>query len=152
MTYYNLYNYKKWTFLILATKNGLKELTLYYDEDLSNYKFDKEITKPYYELLDNYFKRKKVGNFNLDINGTSFQMNVWHELIKVNFGSKTTYETLGIKINRPKSARAIGNAVGMNPILILIPCHRVLRKDGTIGGFSSDPKLKIELLKHEGII
>jgi len=149
MIYYDLYKYKKWTFLILASQKGLKEINLYNNEDLSKYTTNKEIMSPYIKLLDNYFNKKELPNFNLDINGTNFQMMVWEELMKIGFGETTNYETLAKKINNPKSSRAVGNAVGMNPILIFIPCHRVIRKDGKLGGFSSDPQLKVELLNFE---
>lgn len=149
MIYYNFYYHKKWTFLILATKKGLKELTLYNDEDLSNYTFDLEYTNPYIEALDNYFSKHKINNFEFDITGTKFQMAIWHELTKVKLGDTISYDKLGINIGKDKSARAVGNAVGNNPILIFIPCHRVIRKDGKIGGFSSDPSLKRYLLDFE---
>lgn len=88
------------------------------------------------------------------LNGTEFQRTVWAELLKIKKGEVITYKELAKRIGKPKAARAVANAVGANPLPIKIPCHRVVRSDGTIGGYSGrgGVKTKLELLKKEGVI
>jgi methylated-DNA-[protein]-cysteine S-methyltransferase len=86
----------------------------------------------------------------LDLSGTTpFQREVYEALMEVGYGRTITYSGLAKAIHRPGSARAVGNAVGRNPLLIVIPCHRVLARNG-IGGFSSGIGLKMALLMNEG--
>ena len=91
---------------------------------------------------------------NKGFRGTKFQKKVWNYLITIKKGSVKTYKQVAIAINRPKSARAVANAVGQNPLSPKIPCHRVIRSDGSIGGYSGKGgiKTKKKLLKNEGII
>tara|TARA_Y200000002_G_C22297913_1_gene503284 strand:+ start:195 stop:494 length:300 start_codon:yes stop_codon:yes gene_type:complete len=86
--------------------------------------------------------------------GTKFQRKVWNYLKTIKKGSVTTYKQVAIAINRPKSARAVANAVGKNPLAPKIPCHRVIKSDGSLGGYSGKGgiKTKKKLLKKEGII
>lgn len=88
------------------------------------------------------------------LKGTKFQKSVWAELLKIRKGEVITYKELAKRIGKPKAARAVANAVGANPLPIKIPCHRVVRSDGTIGGYSGrgGVKTKLELLKKEGVI
>ena len=86
--------------------------------------------------------------------GTKFQLKVWKYLKTIPKGKVKTYKEVAIGINRPKSARAVANAVGKNPFAPKIPCHRVIRSDGSLGGYSGKGgvKTKKRLLKREGII
>ena len=101
--------------------------------------------------------RKKVqGNrvffFIMNLKGTKFQIKVWKYLKTIPKGMVKTYKQVAIGINRPKSARAVANACAKNPYAPQVPCHRVIRSDGTLGGFSSPggTKTKKKLLKIEG--
>lgn len=69
------------------------------------------------------------------VKGTNFQIQIWKALLKIPFGGMTTYQTLATAMGRPTAARAVGNAVGKNPIGFLIPCHRVIRESGELGGY-----------------
>ena len=84
--------------------------------------------------------------------GTKFQIKVWKYLKKIRKGKVKTYKEVAIAINRPKSARAVANACGKNPYAPKVPCHRVIRSDGSLGGFSAvgGKKAKKRLLKKEG--
>ncbi len=86
------------------------------------------------------------------LNGTEFQKRVWTELTKIKKGTVITYKELAKKIGRPLAVRAVANAVGANPCAPEIPCHRVVRTDGSLGGYSGKGgvKTKIKLLKQEG--
>ncbi len=89
----------------------------------------------------------------MKLNGTEFQIEVWKELSKIPKGEVRTYKQIAKSIGKPKSSRAVANACAKNPYPIVIPCHRVIRSDGTIGGYSGQGgvKLKKELLKKEGV-
>ena len=91
---------------------------------------------------------------NNDFRGTKFQKKVWNYLKTIRKGTVKSYKQVAIAINRPKSARAVANAVGKNPFAPKIPCHRVIRSDGSLGGYSGKGgiKTKKKLLKKEGII
>ena len=83
--------------------------------------------------------------------GTEFQRAVWRRLGKQRFGQPTSYAELAEAVGRPGATRAVGNAVGANPLPIVIPCHRVLATGGKLGGFSGGLQRKRQLLKIEGI-
>jgi methylated-DNA-[protein]-cysteine S-methyltransferase len=87
------------------------------------------------------------------LNGTEFQKKVWGAISRIPRGKVITYKELAQKIGRPNSVRAVGNAVGANPMPIMIPCHRVVRSDGKLGGYSGKggAKTKRALLIAEGI-
>ena len=91
---------------------------------------------------------------NNDFRGTKFQKKVWNYLKTIRKGSVKTYKQVAIAINSPKSARAVANAVGKNPFAPKIPCHRVIRSDGSLGGYSGKGGVKTKkiLLKREGVI
>ena len=83
---------------------------------------------------------------------SSFELKVWNYLKKIPKGSVKSYKQVAIAIKRPDSARAVANACGKNPFAPQVPCHRVIKSDGTIGGYSGPggKKTKIKLLKMEG--
>ena len=91
---------------------------------------------------------------NNDFRGTKFQKKVWNYLKTIRKGTVKSYKQVAIAINRPKSARAVANAVGIIPFAPKIPCHRVIRSDGSLGGYSGKGGVKTKklLLKREGII
>ena len=88
----------------------------------------------------------------MKLNGTDFQIKVWKTLKKIKKGEVKTYKEVAMAINRPKAARAVANACAKNPYAPEVPCHRVIRSDGTLGGFSSPggTKTKKKMLKREG--
>ena len=88
----------------------------------------------------------------MKLKGTDFQIKVWNEIKKIPKGSVRTYKEIAIAINHPKSYRAVANACKKNPYPIIIPCHRVIRSNGSIGGYHGKEKIieKINLLKNEG--
>ena len=88
-----------------------------------------------------------------NIKGTDFQKMVWSEIKKIPKGKTITYKELAIKIGKPKAYRAVANACAKNPLLEIIPCHRVIREDGKMGGYNGKEgvKKKKKLLKSEGV-
>jgi AraC family transcriptional regulator of adaptative response/methylated-DNA-[protein]-cysteine methyltransferase len=83
------------------------------------------------------------------VKGTNFQLKVWDALLKVPDGSVTTYGELATAIGAPTASRAVGTAVGHNPISYLIPCHRVIRSTGELGGYAWGPDRKRVMLAVE---
>ena len=77
-----------------------------------------------------------------NLNGTSFQISVWEEIRKIPLGETRTYKDIAKALNKPTSSRAVANACGKNPFLIEIPCHRVIRSDGKLGGYSGEGGIK----------
>ena len=88
------------------------------------------------------------------LKGTKFQLKVWKYLIKIPKGKVKTYKEVAIAINMPKAARAVANACAKNPYAPKVPCHRVIRSDGNLGGYSAPGgvKTKKKLLKKEGFL
>ena len=89
----------------------------------------------------------------MKLKGTDFQIKVWKYLLKIPEGKVKTYKEVAIAIKSPFSARAVGNAVGKNPYAPKIPCHRVIRSDGTLGGYSGRGGIrqKLRLLRSEKV-
>lgn len=102
------------------------------------------------EKLTSYFQGKPTGlEVSLDLKGTNFQKQVWTETAKIEYGGTKAYQEIASAINKPKASRAVGNALGRNPVAIVVPCHRVIRSDGTLGGFGYGLPLKKKLLELE---
>lgn len=106
------------------------------------------------EELDSYFTGTlKTFKSSLDLRWRSpFQIAVWNEVRKIPYGQTTTYQSIALAIGRKELTRAVGNAIGKNPIQILIPCHRVIKYDGSLGGYISGRDIKRKLLELEGAI
>lgn len=98
------------------------------------------------KLLKNILK--KIGNLS---SFTDFEKKVYKALLTIKKGEIKSYEWLAKRIGNPKAARAVGNALNKNPFPGIIPCHRIIRKDGSIGGFAKGTALKKKLLAREGL-
>ena len=109
---------------------------------------------PVRRSLDRYFAGKSFTfETPVDLSDMSpFQQRVLHELVKVPAGRVTTYSRLAVQAGRPKAARAVGNAMHGNPVPIIVPCHRCLRGDGSLGGYGGGLWVKEWLLKLEGAV
>ena len=77
-----------------------------------------------------------------NLKGTEFQKKVWKEILKIPKGQTRTYKDIALSIGSPKSYRAVANACGKNPLPVTIPCHRVIKSDGSIGGYSAKGGVK----------
>ena len=85
----------------------------------------------------------------LDMRGTPFQIEVWNELLNIPYGETRSYGEIAAAVGRPRAARAVGAAVGANPLPIIVPCHRVIGKNGSLVGFGGGLRLKERLLLLE---
>ena len=105
-----------------------------------------------FDQIDKYLKGevKKFDIYDkLEITGTDFQKSIWQDLINIPYGETRTYKDIAQKINNPKALRAVGTAIGKNPFFIIIPCHRVIRSNGKMGGFAYGLDVKEKLLDLE---
>ena len=148
---------------IAATESGLCMLAM----AMSNDEFHAELGKRYPSLmwkqdtrhpvlldtenqLKAYFQGElKAFDVPLDLHGTKFQLKVWNALQSIPYGETRSYGDVARSIGSPKASRAVGGAVGGNPVGIIVPCHRVIASDGSLGGFGCGLPMKIRLLKLE---
>ncbi len=145
---------------ILASNKGLVTILFpsstfnkshFPDETIIFQDEENNITETAKEQLFNYFNNGLTQfNVPLQLMGTPFQINVWEHLQKIPFGKTLSYFALADSIGHKKAVRAVGNANGKNPIPIIVPCHRVIQKDGKLGGYSGGLEIKRWLLQHEG--
>ncbi len=84
-----------------------------------------------------------------ELSGTDFQKRVWQALTTIDFGEQRTYGEIAADLGNAKSSRAVGQAAGSNPLLIIIPCHRLVGSGGKLGGFAAGIEVKSKLLEHE---
>ncbi len=105
------------------------------------------------KLLQKYFENWKIPTspISLDLIGTPFQIQVWKALLKIPSSHLLTYQDIAKMIHNPKAVRAVGTAIGKNPIAYLIPCHRVIKSDGKIGNYRWNPERKIAINSYESI-
>ena len=152
--------------LLIASKDGKLiglwiEGQKYYlgkikDELIENDK--EEILVKTKKWLNKYFlgENPKISDLDISLNGTSFEKVVWELLKKIPYGEVTTYKELSKKVAKKlgkekMSAQAVGGAIGHNPISIIIPCHRVVGKDGSLTGYAGGIDKKVKLLKQEKV-
>jgi methylated-DNA-[protein]-cysteine S-methyltransferase len=147
--------------------NGLKKLTFIGEEahaqgvapksTQETQSLPENVLQPWHDrvaqALEEYFTGKPVSfkALPLDLQGSPFHLRVWQELIKIPPGETVSYRELARRLGNPKSARAVGQACGANPIPLIVPCHRVISSNGTLGGYSSGLSRKRWLLAHEGV-
>lgn len=122
----------------------VNEIYDYNERSLFTDNIDKEINE--------YLKGKRI-NFsfynNLKAKGTKFQMTVWNELKNISYGDIKSYKEIAEAIGKPKAIRSVASAIGKNPIMIIIPCHRVIGSDGKLHGYAYGLDLKKKLLAIE---
>ena len=112
---------------------------------------DEDAARPAVEALTAWFEDSESKlDLPLAPRGTAFQQRVWEALRAIPCGATTSYGEIALDIGQPGAARAVGGAVGRNPISVVVPCHRVIAADGSLGGFASGLDRKRWLLRHEG--
>lgn len=110
---------------------------------------NKHLSQLKHQLVEYFSGQRKQFNLTVDLQGTPFQMAVWEQLITIPYGFTSYYQHQAERINKPGAVRAIAQAIGKNPIEIIIPCHRVIGKDGKLTGYSSGIDKKKWLLTFE---
>ncbi|MGI9553464.1 MAG: methylated-DNA--[protein]-cysteine S-methyltransferase [Thermodesulfobacteriota bacterium] len=106
-------------------------------------------TSKFIDMIFNRNKRKKTNPFHLHLKGTNFQIKVWEALLTIPEGTLITYSDLAKCIERPDSVRAVSNAVANNPVSLLIPCHRVIKKSGVFHNYGGGKERKVAIILSE---
>ncbi|MDD3580176.1 MAG: methylated-DNA--[protein]-cysteine S-methyltransferase [Desulfobacca sp.] len=142
---------------LVFSPQGLRQLLIYPDTD--NISTGGPEPAPIWktevvQALRDYFagRAHNFDQLKLDLQGTPFQLRVWAALRLIPFGATVSYGELACHLGLPKAARAVGGALRANPLPIIIPCHRVISADGSLGGFSAGLQVKRWLLEHEQVI
>lgn len=105
------------------------------------------------QLLQYFAGERTAFDLPLDLGcGTPFQQSVWESLLGIAYGATCTYGAIGRAIGNPKAVRAVGAAVGRNPISIIVPCHRVMGSDGSLTGYAGGVERKLAMLELEGVL
>ncbi|MEC0237566.1 methylated-DNA--[protein]-cysteine S-methyltransferase [Paenibacillus kribbensis] len=159
---WSLLTYEDWNLYIAATSKGLcyvgspnqpvAELILWAEKRFPDSFLVEDVVslQPYAKELIEYFQGERT-NFTIpfDFQGTPFQMAVWNALCDIPYGETQSYSDIAHAIQKPASVRAVGAAIGANPILITIPCHRVIGKNGALTGYRGGLDMKVKLLQLE---
>jgi len=112
------------------------------------------LTEASHQLTEYFAGKRQTFDLPLDLRGTDFQQAVWNSLVKIPYGKVLSYGDIARDVGSEKAVRAVGGACGTNPVPIIVPCHRVIGKNGAMTGFSSLGGVckKEELLRHEGFM
>ncbi|RFU71052.1 methylated-DNA--[protein]-cysteine S-methyltransferase [Peribacillus saganii] len=160
--HWSLFVHGNWKMHIAATERGLcfigsqnqsfGELSVWARKRLPGRLIiqDEAKLQPYARELFEYLKGAR-NNFTLplDLYGTPFQLSVWDALCQIPYGQTRTYTEIANAIQKPASVRAVGTAIGANPLLITVPCHRVIGKNGSLTGYRGGLDMKLQLLELE---
>ena len=162
--YYSHLQIKMEKTLLAATENGLcwagsfnedfHDMQAWLSKKFHSFTLEENqaIMEPYINQFEEYFTGERdVFDIALDLQGTPFQLAVWESLLKIPYGETRTYTEIAENIGNPKSIRAVGTAIGRNPALVVVPCHRVINKNGELGGFRGGIDLKRSLLELESV-
>jgi methylated-DNA-[protein]-cysteine S-methyltransferase len=143
------YNSPAGLLMIASQDEGITHIT--FVEEQTQEVVESAVVTQCIEELDEYFHRgRKFFSVELNLIGTPFQKRVWNELLTIPFGKTVSYEELAIRLGDIKAIRAVGLANGQNPIAVIVPCHRVIGKNGDLTGYAGGIEVKEWLLYHEG--
>jgi methylated-DNA-[protein]-cysteine S-methyltransferase len=104
------------------------------------------------ELREYFAGKRRIFDVTLDLHGTEFQKKCWRALLRIPYGETRTYAQIAKAVGNPRGFRAVGMANHDNPVPIIVPCHRVLASDGTLGGYGGGLDVKRKLLELEGAL
>ncbi|SNY95345.1 methylated-DNA--[protein]-cysteine S-methyltransferase [Flagellimonas pacifica] len=145
--------------VIASTEKGLCHVAFTNDEEKGLYELKKQFPKAtYHQRVDQtqvnalmVFANdwSQISQIKLHLKGTDFQLKVWESLLKIPKGQLSTYGNIAELIDKPKASRAVGTAIGSNPIAYLIPCHRVIQSSGNLGGYRWDNNRKTAIIGWE---
>ena len=138
------------TFEITGDRRAVREVRLAGPARRTAAKTASPALKKCAQQLEKYFSGK-LTRFSVPIapQGTAFQKSVWKALQRVGYGKNESYQNIARVVGRPKAVRAVGTAIGANPLCVVIPCHRIIATGGGLGGYAYGLKRKKWLLDHE---
>ena len=161
--YWTLLEHNQWKFYMGATDKGLCYIGSWngsFDEMAawagkrypgSTLLEDGNRLAPYADEINEYLAGKRTCfTIPFDLRGTEFQQAVWKALCDIPYGEKRSYSDIAESILRPSAVRAVGTAIGANPLLMIVPCHRVIGKKGALTGYRGGLDMKTRLLELEG--
>ena len=138
-------------FMVQGRKgNGLSRMTAYFKN--AAFERDDAATQTLCDQVIAAWEQGAEIDVPLDIRGSDFQMAVWQKLLQIERGRTLTYAQIANDIGKPKAARAVGSAVGENPISLIVPCHRVLPASGGVGHYGWGSDMKRKMLQAEGVV
>ena len=159
--------WEEWCFVLLFSERGIRLIDLHgaSPSELGG-RFDVEIVQSGTKIasvnqdltrqdlarqeIEEYLNGdRKLFSSPLDMQGTPFQIEVWNELLKIAYGETRSYSKIAAAVGRPRAARAVGAAIGANPLPLIVPCHRVIGKNGSLVEFAGGLRLKEQLLQLE---
>ncbi|WP_339160910.1 methylated-DNA--[protein]-cysteine S-methyltransferase [Siminovitchia sp. FSL H7-0308] len=160
--YWSLLEHKNWRFYIAATSKGLvyvgspnkplEELSAWVEKhfpDSQLVEHEKNLAPYKMQIIEYLEGKRKEFTFPVDYKGTPFQLSVWNTLCEIPYGQTKTYSDIANYLNKPTAARAVGAAIGANPIMIAVPCHRIVGKNGALTGYRGGLAMKSKLLELE---
>lgn len=160
--YYATLSHPDWPLVLAATERGfcflgslgkdVSELQTWVQKTIprAELKQSEEKLSPFAAQFTEYFEGTRTAfDFPLDMRGTPFQQSVWKALLDIPYGQVRTYSDIAEHLQKPKAVRAVGSAIGKNPVMIVVPCHRVIQKSGAISGYRGSLEMKRQLLKLE---
>lgn len=137
---------------LVASPQGLQQVIIgeknLRARDISS-KAESHLIRTERQLHEYFAGNRKKFSIKLDISGTEFQESVWFALNKIGYGETISYAQQAKLVRKPKAFRAVGSANGKNPVAIILPCHRVIASDGTLGGYGGGLAIKRKLLALE---
>lgn len=159
---WTILEFEQWKLYIAATERGLCYVgspgQLFHELETFIHKCfptaelveNKQAMKPYSDDLREYFLgNRKEFSHPIDVKGTPFQEEIWKALQEIPYGQTSSYSDIAHRIQRPNAVRAVGTAIGANPVLVTVPCHRVIGKNGAITGYRGGTEMKQFLLQLE---
>lgn len=156
MYYYDIISSPIGQLLLVSGEKGLKQIS--FEDQIQkvrisdDWKKNPDKLKPITEQLLAYFDQELTKfTLELDPDGTVFQKQIWNQLYDIPFGELRSYQDIANAIEKPNACRAVGMANSKNPIPIIVPCHRVIGKNGKLTGYAGGLDIKAKLLEIEGI-
>jgi methylated-DNA-[protein]-cysteine S-methyltransferase len=160
--YWTLFVHEQWKMYMAATPKGLcyigsqnqpfDEMSNWVKNRLPHHVLVQDDVKlqPYATELAEYFRgQRKTFTLPVDLYGTPFQLSVWNALREIPYGRTYSYSEIANLIQKSDAVRAVGTAIGANPALIIVPCHRIIGKNGTLTGYRGGLEMKKQLLQLE---
>ncbi|MFZ4451084.1 methylated-DNA--[protein]-cysteine S-methyltransferase [Salibacterium aidingense] len=162
IVYWTMLSHHTWQMYMGATCNGLcyvgspnqslDALERWAERQFPDYDLlqDDLQLKPYASQFKQYLEKQRTSfELAIDLHGTTFQRSVWHVLSSIPYGQTMSYSEVAKHIQKPEATRAVSKAIGANPVLIAIPCHRVIGKNGGLTGYRGGLEMKTKLLELE---
>lgn len=148
--------------LVASTPKGICHMAFYEEEEAAMVQLKGAFPKAFYSRQPDFMQENalsifqndwtKLNEIKLHLKGTEFQLKVWETLLKIPLGRLTAYNNIARHINRPAASRAVGTAIGCNPVAFLIPCHRVIQSGGEFGGYMWGLNRKAAIIGWEAAI